>query len=331
MELLAHEGGEAAADARARGLAEAWAFLGDAWPEVPSERLAREALGGLARCGAVWTLGGEQGGWDWLAGLETLAFDSRVFGRSLGRLAPLWHRHAWPGEGPAGAELVRAAVAGAWERGLEGLTARVPCRDFAAGEALEAAGFRLRDVSVEWGLALGGARPGPGSLPEGLELGTWRPEQEEALADLAARSFCSLADYADRFALDPRLRPGCPALYREWLANSLHGDQADQVLVLARGEDPVGFISLKLPPAAGTAAGCGWVALNALEPAWRGRGLYHHLLARGLGWLEERGAARARVRTKLSQAAVIRAWSRLGARQISADYTFHLWRDDAKE
>jgi GNAT superfamily N-acetyltransferase len=114
------------------------------------------------------------------------------------------------------------------------------------------------------------------------------------------------------------------------VANSLHGDQADQVLVLEREGEVLGFISLKLPPGGeGPDADTGWVALNAISPSARGRGLYHGLLQRGLAWLAKHRAARARVRTKLTQEAVIRAWSVAGGRQVYADLTFHLWADQA--
>ncbi len=256
-----------------------------------------------------------------------------VFGWSMHRLHPLLHREAWPGpEALAGGrEFLAAVLAAAGTRGAEFLMARVPARDFLAAQVLETAGFRLMDASVEWLVELGG-EPERHPLPPRFVIRAWRPEDEEPLADLAAGCLCDLDSYADRFALDPRLRGGCGELYRRWLKNSLVGEQADQVLVLAEMDTPVGFITLKLPPAAeGPAAHCGWVVLNAVAPAYRGRGLYHQLLARGLAWLLRQGAQRARVRTKLSQAAVIRAFARLGGRQVHADYTFHLWLGATRE
>lgn len=268
----------------------------------------------------LWAL--EQGGaWQWLAGFAPLVFDSEVFGRALGRLAPLRHRAAWPQE-PAlaqGRALLAHLAEEACAQGLDCLMARVDGRDLLAAQALEAAGGRLLDVSVEYALDLAGlAAPPP--PPPGLALRPWRPGEEQHLAELCAACFCDLAAYADRFALDPRLRTGCPELYRRWMFNSLAGEQADQVLVLA-GDDLAGFITLRLPAGGGP----GWVVLNALAADQRGQGLYNCLLAHGLAWLKDQGAVQARVRTKLSSRAVIRAWSRLGARQESSDLTFHLW------
>lgn len=301
-------------------------FLAEAWPGQRPQEAAQEIMD-QRHAGAWWALE-DQGAWRWLLGLEPLAFDSEVFGLPLGRLNPLAHAEAWP-SGPAQAQgrlLLSQALELARGRGLEGLVARVGSRDFLAAKVLEGAGFSLADLSVEWLLdlaSLSGQAPDP---PAGMSLRPWVEGDREPLKDLAAKSFCDLESYADRFALDPAMRPGCPEMYRRWLENCFRGQQADQVLVLESQGQPAGFVSLKMPRAqAGAQAGCGWVALNALRPDLRGRGLYNLMLRHGLDWLAAQGARRARVRTKLSQAAVIRAWSRLGARQVHADVTFHLW------
>ncbi|MFH1057766.1 MAG: hypothetical protein V1797_03670 [Pseudomonadota bacterium] len=338
MAILTLGAHELRGHAQAQTLLRAWPFLADDGAE-PAERRASVLLAGLKDAARVLALtgGGADGAWRWLAAWEPLAFDSQVFGRPLGRIDLLAHAAAWPEAGALadGCEILSAACASAWAAGLEGLSLRLPARDLLAAQAAEAAGFRLVDVSVEWELDLA-AGPKPAAPPAGLGLRPAGEADADALMDLAARSFCDLESYGDRFALDPRLRPGCPELYRRWMANSIAGDQADQVLVLA-GAGPaadaaglVGFMTLKNPPA-GAADGRGWVVLNAVDPARRGRGLYNLLLAHGLAGLAAAGATRARVRTKVSQLAVIRAWSRLGARQAGAWLTLHAWRDGAAD
>ncbi len=309
------------------------AFVGEAWPGWPSGQAAAACMAQAGEQAQWWVLE-RQGVWWWLLGLEPLEFDSQVFGRAMARLAPLVHRSSWPGQ-PAqeqGERLLGQVLGQAWHQGLEGLVARVGSRDYLAARVLEAAGFFLADLSVEWLLELRDlplARPTP---PAGMQVRPWRPADQEALKDLAAAAFCDRDAYADRFALDPVMQPGCPELYRRWLANCFGGRQADMVLVLEAGAKPQGFITLKKAPAgSGPQAGCGWVNLNAISPGLRGRGLYNLLLRQGLDWLAAPGARRARVRTKLSQGAVIRAWSRLGGRQVHSDMTFHLWRTQDKE
>ncbi|MBI4798511.1 MAG: GNAT family N-acetyltransferase [Desulfarculus sp.] len=327
-------------DARTvRGSGEVLAFLGQCpfvgqdWPGWGGEPAAK-ALLAQAGENARWWAASRPGQWQWLLGLEALAFDSQVFGRAMGRLAPIAHREPWPEPAAQedGERLLAQVLGQAWHEGLEGLVARVGSRDFLAARVLEAAGFCLADLSVEWLLELKDrplARP---EVPAGLAVRPWRPADEGPLMDLAAAAFCDLDSYADRFALDPVMRPQCPELYRRWLGNCFGGGQADMVLVLEADGAPQGFITLKKPsPGDGPAAGCGWVNLNAIAPGLRGQGLYNLLLRHGLEWLAAQGARRARVRTKLSQGAVIRAWSRLGARQVYSDMTFHLWRAGHKE
>ncbi|MFZ5585215.1 MAG: hypothetical protein ACOZHQ_04725 [Thermodesulfobacteriota bacterium] len=327
MAILALSADQLRAHPQAQALLRSWPFLADGGAADP-DRAAAGMLAGLANRARGLALA-EDGPWSWLAAWEPLAFDSQVFGLPLGRMGLLAHAGAWPEPTSLaeGRQLIAAALADAWAAGLEGLSLRLPARDLTAVQAAEAAGFRLVDVSVEWELALAQASPPP-APPAGLALRPAGEADREALMDLAAMSFCDLDSYGDRFALDHRLRPGCPELYRRWLANSLAGEQADQVLVLASPAGPAGFMTLRHPPA-GSADGCGWVVLNAVEPAQRGRGLYNLLLAHGLAGLVAAGAARARVRTKVSQLAVIRAWSRLGGRQVAAWLTLHAWRGEA--
>ena len=297
-------------------------FWADHWPR--NQELYQSWL---ARNQDWWLLSDETGAWQWLSALHKLEFDSQIFGATMGWLNPLIHGAAWPGavELAQGRDFVRQMQALAQQKGLEFLMARVGSRDILAGQCLEAAGFCLMDNSVEWLLDLTGLPPL--TLRPGLEATPWQDRDRAALLDLASRAFSYLPAYADRFTLDPRLRHGSGRLYAAWLDNSLKGQQADEVLVLRRAGQVLGFISLRLPsgPKGLPGADCAWVALNALDEPARGQGLYNYMLLHGLHWLKQQGAPQARIRTKVSQNAVINAWSRLGARQVWADMSFHWW------
>jgi GNAT superfamily N-acetyltransferase len=308
-------------------LMESYAFVADAWQGWDPQEAAKESLESLPGEGLAWALL-DGGGWQWLAVSAPLEFDSNLFGRRMARLWPIAHRKAWPepealAQGKHVLSQVKEAQAA---NGVQCLVARTPGRDFLAVQALEASGFRLMDVSVEWMAPLD-ELPKRGHLPGGVGIRTWRPGDEEPLSTLAAEAMCHLDSYADRFAMDARLRFNCQEMYRKWVANSLSGDQADQVLALTQDDEPAGLITLKLPREKGPGSDCGFVVINAITPELRGQGLYHELLLRGLEWLYKHGAQKARVRTKLSQQAVIRAWARLGGRQVYSDCTFHLWLD----
>jgi hypothetical protein len=306
MEFVELNGKQAVQRPEALALAQE-APWGQGWPPGPDHRVLADRQ------------------WSWLAAWHPLAFDSEVFGLPLGQVSTLLHRAPWPEPSSLarGAAFMGRLADDARGAGLAGVFARVAEKDFLAAQALEAAGARLVDASVVWEAELVGRKQAP-APPRGFVVRPCTEGDAPALAELAAGAFCDLEAYADRFALDPRLRPACGELYRRWLANSLNGRQADMVLTLAAGEAPVGFITLRrhqgLEP--------GWVVLNAVSPDKRGLGLYNILLAHGLAWLAGQGAMRARVRTKFSQRAVIRAWSRLGARPLAGDFTFHLWLDE---
>ena len=327
MQIISQSAAEVIEARAAWELMENHEFVADAWPDWNREDAAKETLESLPAEGTAWALL-DGGGWQWMAVSAPLEFDSQIFGRRMARLWPIAHREAWP-EPEALAQgkslLARVKEAGV-ETGAECLVARVAGRDFLAAQALEATGFQLMDTSVEWLLILD-ELPKRGRLPSGMGIRTWRPGDEEALESLTAESMCQLGSYADRFAMDPRLRINCGAMYRRWIANSLAGDQADQVLALTQDDEPAGLITLKLPSGKGPGPDCGWVAINAISSEHRGKGIYHELLLRGLEWLMKHGARKARVRTKLSQQAVIRTWASLGGRQVYSDYTFHLWLD----
>jgi len=306
MEFVELSGKQAAQRPEALALAQD-APWGQGWPPGPEHRVLADR------------------DWSWLAAWHPLAFDSEVFGLPLGQVSALLHRAPWPEPGSLerGAAFMKRLADDAREAGLAGLFARTAEKDFLAAQALEAAGARLVDASVVWEADLAQGLETP-ARPEGFLVRPAAEADAPALIALAANAFCDLEAYADRFALDPRLRHACGELYGRWMANSLSGRQADMVLTLAEGNRPVGFITLK-----GARGGeAGWVVLNAVSPDKRGLGLYNMLLAHGLAWLAGQGASSARVRTKFSQRAVIRAWSRLGARPLAGDFTFHHWLDE---
>lgn len=332
MQLITMEAQEAASSRGASELLSHYAFVTDDWPEADPAETAHEVLDGLEPKTPLWVIL-EAEGWQWLAGLERLEFDSHLFGWPMARITPLAHRVPWPDPKSLsqGRQVLSALIKKADEEKIDFLSAKVPARDFSAAQALEATGFYLADLSVEWLVDIKELPP-KRPMPPQMSVRTWRPEDKDALLDLASESFCDLFAYTHRFALDPRLRSQCGILYRRWTANSLSGDQADQVFVLEAENAPMGFITLKQPPGGkGPQADCGWVVLNAIHPSLRGQGLYHHLLIRGLNWLSKHGAQKTRVRTKISQTNVINAFSGLGGRQVSADLTFHLWLDQIRE
>ena len=303
-------------------------FWADNWPR--SQALFKHWL----KQERDWHIGADKDNWQWLAALEALAFDSEIFGYQMGRLNLLMHSAKWPeaAEIKRGVKFLEGLKAAARKKGMEFLLARVNVRDFLSAQALEQAGFKLSDISVEWMLTLD--RLPPLAPVQDVAICPWREANRKPLLKLAASAFSNLDAYADRFTLDTRLRPNSGALYKKWLENSLNGQQADQVLALKHEGQCRGFISLRLPDilkdrsqAKLPGSDCAFIVLNALAPLLRGRGLYNVMLLHALHWLRDQGAYLARIRTKVSQSAVISAWSGLGARQVWSDMSFHWWQD----
>jgi RimJ/RimL family protein N-acetyltransferase len=269
----------------------------------------------------------------WALGASRLAWDSRVFGLSCGQVFPVIN-DLLPGrtdprdEAEAvamGRRTVGRAVTWLERQGVRFVSARIDGRDLISAHVLEAAGFRLMDVSTIHRLDLPADLP-PARLPQGLKLRPAEPADEGRLAGLAARAMTDVEYFQDRFSVDPVLAPNAARLYKTWWRNSVRGERADEVWVLSDGDRPVGFITLTGPDpaeAALTGHAGGWVVLNGLAPELRGRGLYRVMVIKALRRIQARGGQSARVKTKLTQHAVQRTWQTLGARLAASSLVFH--------
>ncbi|MBU0515255.1 MAG: GNAT family N-acetyltransferase [Proteobacteria bacterium] len=286
----------------------------------------------LEGAGQVFT-GPATGPARWLVGAGVLAWDSRIFGLTCGRLFPIVH-DLLPGRVGAsdetavesvGRRTVARALGWLGGQGVAFVSARVDGRDLIGAHVLEQAGFRLMDVSTIHRLDLAGKIPSV-RPPKGFRLRPAEPQDERRLAGLAASAMTDVQYFQDRFTVDPILAPMAKKMYRAWWRNSIRGERADEIWVLEHGGRPVGFITLTGADAAETSltnhAG-GWVVLNGIESDWRGRGLYRLLVLGALRRLKKRGCQSARVKTKLTQRAVQRTWQALGARLTASSLVFH--------
>jgi GNAT superfamily N-acetyltransferase len=306
--------------------------LADDGLDLPRAVLNKWARARLEAGGRVF-IGPARGEGRWALGASELTWDSRVFGLGCGQLFPVI-TDLWPGRTTArdeaeatevGRRTVGRAVTWLKKRGVRFVSARIDGRDLISAHVLEAAGFRLMDVSTIHRLDLPADLP-PGRLPRGLRLRPAEPGDGRRLAGLAARSMTDVKYFQDRFTVDPVLAPGAFRMYQDWWRNSIRGERADEVWVLTEGARPIGFITLTGPDpieAALTNHAGGWVVLNGLAPAWRGRGLYRVLVLKALRRIQARGGQSARVKTKLTQHAVQRTWQTLGARLAASSLVFH--------
>lgn len=258
--------------------------------------------------------------------VRELAWDTRHFGIRMGVLEAPDSKRGF--DAAEAAALVRAAVAQARTLGYRQLTARAGPWDTAWIHALEASGFQLVDTLVTWELLLTEAL-GSHSGSAAVQIRTAAEADAPALKAIAKRAFADRSIWLDRFHADPRIPvERADALYETWVQNSVApstpGDaMADMTLTAEVGGVLAGFLTGRVVRTALELVG--QVSLNAVEAAYRGRGVYRALVEASLRWFAEQGCRRVRVRTGLASHPIHRTWQRLGAIMVMEEHTFHWW------
>lgn len=130
-----------------------------------------------------------------------------------------------------------------------------------------------------------------------------------------------------RFRADPSLtQPQFERLYTAWVENCTQHRVADEVLAayeLSDGaaEQPLGFITIKLPKGSGTAS----IGLLAVAPACQRRGVGAALMQAAVAWAAAAGAQQLEVVTQASNAAALAFYASSGFEQVSCTTTYHIW------
>lgn len=200
-------------------------------------------------------------------------------------------------------------------QGVQMITARVDSRDLHRVQALEEDGYRLMDTLVYYERDLADL-PAPPDSPPQERIRPARPEDAEAVADIARAAF---AGYYGHYHSDPRLSSeAADAAYTEWAQTSIaRTDATSPALVAEHAGRPVAFLTSRLDLAE--------IVLMGVRPEAQGGGIYGRLLDHGLGILRAGGCARAVVSTQVTNIAVQRAWCRRGFRLTRSLYTLHKW------
>lgn len=192
-------------------------------------------------------------------------------------------------------------------QGREGFVqAKVAVDDLRAAHALERAGFLLIDSNVTLETTAPVTAPAASA-----EIRPARPEDAEAVAQLAARAFSR-----SRFHLDERIPLAVAnALKAEWAGNFFRGRRGDQMTVAVVQGRVAGFLQALLP-----SGGPLVIDLVGVEADCRGRGLGAAMIA-----FAQAACGRDKVRTgtQLANAGSLRFYERLGFRFVGAGYVFH--------
>lgn len=235
--------------------------------------------------------------------LESALFGSRVYAASVGSVP----------------ELQDALDAARPHRGAL-LVVRVPGDAVATIHAVEAAGGRLCDILVTLTGPFLPSMMLPLLAPD-LTVRQAGPDDAEALADMAARSFRSGTTH---WHSDPRLpRPLADDLYGRWAAALARNATVETPLFVAVARDAsiAGFLALA------PQGQHGWhVPLTAVSPDHRGRGILGTMLDVSALTCNRDGARQTLYyETQLTNSAALRAVSRRGLIIDSSRLTFHLW------
>lgn len=206
------------------------------------------------------------------------------------------------------------------DAGVGMLTVRLPVSDLSRVHAFEAAGFRLMDTLVYYGMDL--VDPPPSRKPpEGLSFRLARPDDATAVAEIARAGF---SGYMGHYHADPRLDDAAAdAAYVEWAENSVvsMGDHAP-VLLASFGSRPVGFLTLRI-----NSPDEFEIVLNAVHQDSQERGVYSFLVAKALEFSLNAQARRLIVSTQINNYGVQRVWARTGFTHFRSLYTLHKWYD----
>lgn len=233
--------------------------------------------------------------------LEFLPWDSRFFGKRIGRVK------------------LGAATAVDPERLHDELTRSSFDCVYIDLDATETGlfrelvrGARLTDVRVEMEADL--SEPPAADPGEGVEeIVTWdRRDIDDAVALSRALSTWS------RFAADPLFAAHAARLYREWVGHAFSG--AHGALVRRDGGRIVGLLTYRL------ATDPAWIELLAVRDDRRGKGVGTALSRAFLAKARAAQRGRARVRTQLRNVGAIRTYERAGFRVAACTFMLHWWR-----
>jgi|HubBroStandDraft_3_1064219.scaffolds.fasta_scaffold03992_8 dTDP-4-amino-4,6-dideoxy-D-galactose acyltransferase len=273
---------------------------------------------------------------------ELLAWDTRFFGRRIGRLRGK----------TADRELLARARLWCREQSIDCLYFLADAGDAATAALAEADGFRLVDlrVTLEGGVEAAAdphppAGSGPGSAPrEGDPAAGPPPAIVRAAVERdipALRRIAAASHHDSRFYSDPHFtRPRCDELYATWIENSCRAGQATAVLVAElpdQRDGPAGYITCQLvdfdpPPErgpqkgdGGARAGQGQIGLFAVARGAQGHGVGGLLIASARRWFAARGVWRLSVVTQGRNVRAQRIYQRHGLVTRSVELWYHKW------
>lgn len=175
-------------------------------------------------------------------------------------------------------------------------------------------GFRFVDVRMTLTHTLLSVPLVP-TPPLGVQIRPYAPSDIGELRAIASRSHRD-----SRFYADPRFTMArANALYETWIERACT-DHGHAVLVPARDERPVGYVTCRLDEGM-----IGHIGLIAVADSAQGLGVGRALVAAALSWCRERGACAANVVTQGRNLPAQRLYQRSGFVSQSLELWYHRW------
>jgi dTDP-4-amino-4,6-dideoxy-D-galactose acyltransferase len=202
--------------------------------------------------------------------------------------------------------------------GIRYLTARVPAGELSTVHALGRAGFDLVDGILTFSLRLDEAIRR--TVNNGFEVRMFQPSDLEQVLSIARSSYT-----CGRFHVDRALASGvADRLYAAWVRRSCNGEEADAVVVTAKGSRVMGYVTCKLgrEPEANARSSGGRIVLVATAEEARGQGVASAALQGGLDWFRKHAEETVEVGTQMQNVAACRLYESCGFRMARMNLTY---------
>lgn len=258
--------------------------------------------------------------------LVDLPWDSDIFGIKMAKISYVLTKETAPFPIDIVDRLLSAILDLCKERDIQHISCPVDSKNTFFIHLLEEKGFRLMDTIVIYSISLKDKDRKTEAINQRFIPRKAEEEDLSEMQELAGTAFFAPNIFLSRFYMDPLLRKNAGKLYKEWIKNSLTGEQADIVFIAESDNKPIGFITCLLPKKESIEIlnkRIGTIPLNATSSEFRGQGVYNQLLNHSFNWFRKQDADFVEIKTQLMTLPVQRAWQKLGGILVSSYHTLH--------
>jgi len=258
--------------------------------------------------------------------LVDLPWDSNLFGIKMAKISYVLTKKTAPFPMDIVDRLISAVLDLCKERNIQHISCHVDSKNTFFIHRLEEKGFHLMDTMVIYSISLKDQDMETEVTNQSFIERKAEKKDLSEMQELAGKAFINPNIFLSRFYIDPLLRKNAGKLYREWLKNSLMGEQADIVFIAESDNKPIGFITCLLPEKKSVEIlnkRIGTIPLNATSSEFRGQGVYNQLLKHSLNWFRKQDVDFVEIKTQIITLPVQRAWQKLGGTLVSSYHTLH--------